>query len=176
MIDELTIDTAKAIAIEAYVLGVKATLSEIELTKTVVATLSGQECEADLQTLLFYLLLLAEIYRAEDALPYRERALDVEEEIGIPECALASRSCSPLRWYMAIVDAVSQPSNSASMGDITRSPEGRRRLSQSGRELGPLYLNGVNWDIWDLNRVQLADVEAKTIFDRAAEDGFGPVA
>ncbi len=110
---------AKLLAYKAYKLGRESAWrgSEAEETSLVCAWLRDLEnyapTEKNLRRRLFYMLILAEIHRLSDPVPFRQSSMELGEQLE------AMGAPNPFPLFMCIIRATTESPTTGNFGDIT---------------------------------------------------------
>jgi len=113
---------AKLLAYMAYKFGRESACrgSEAEETSLVCAWLRDLETygttEKTLRRRLFYMLILAEIHRLSDPVPFRQSAMELGEQLEV------IGALSPFPLFMRIIRATTVSPTTGNFGDITTPP------------------------------------------------------
>jgi hypothetical protein len=111
---------AKVLALKAYLLVKQAAPNDHEALRAkaerAIRHLQGQETADTLRRRVFYNLVLAELLRDTDPIPYRAAAMDDGEQLTELGCT------DPASIYMRIVEATTERVTTARFGDFNSSP------------------------------------------------------
>ena len=115
-------DKAKLVALKAYMLGAapcnineKAVL--IETAKQASLKISDETDNIDsLYKKLFFLIILSELFRQDNPMPYRNEALKISSRIDV------LRRPNPFLYYSKIIDYITAKTTTRAFRDITASP------------------------------------------------------
>jgi hypothetical protein len=113
-------DVAKVIALKAYLVAKQATSHEhktlAQKAERAVRALTGRDTPESMRRRVFYNLVLAELFRERDPIPYRTAAMDDGERLA------ALGLGNPAAIYMRIVEATTERVTTAHFGDFNSSP------------------------------------------------------
>lgn len=140
-------DKAKLVALKAYMLGAapcnineKAIL--IETAKQASLKISGETDDVDsLYKKLFFVIILSELFRQNDPIPYRNEALKISSRIE------ELRRPNPFLYYSKIIDYITAKTTTEAFGDIAAYP-----TEKIERQLETIAKNLLGLSIYSLSK------------------------